>query len=223
MKRLTLLLILLSALTITNALWPIYFYSEDSDGNEEEAGEAPKGAEEEEENQEEAEETSLGETVIGSAEDYSDDYDNDGDDGDGGEEEEQQHSGGDKPKSGYSERPKGKDKKHKKSTKSLISLRKDEKKKRYIKAPIPLKGYGLISCYCFDLDFPLFLVDLSTRIAGRIELRGSYDKQGNFQPRGFKGKELSTIDHFGNMCDRLFKVCRTSGGCWADQSPLERN
>ena len=195
MKTFSLLLIILSALTVTNALWPIYFYGEDSNGYMEEAEEAQEEDEEEE-------------SVIGSEGDDNTDGDDD-DSGQGGEEE-GKVSGGDNPKSDHPHHAKG-------------SKKDKEKKTGFVKAPLSLKGYGTIACYCYDFDHPLFLLDYSTRVAGEIELRGNYDEQGKFQPRGFEGIELSTVDYFGRMCDKLFKVCRRSDGCWADQSPLKRN
>ena len=91
----------------------------------------------------------------------------------------------------------------------------------YLDQPIDMDGYGTITCYCHssDSDLDLYSIGDNLQIAGGIELAGSLDDAGQFYPQGFEGQDISTLQNFIDMCNSLFPVCESVGGCWADKSP----
>ncbi len=48
---------------------------------------------------------------------------------------------------------------------------------------------------------------------GQVRLRGDYDGR-IFQPRGYRGADISALPRFKRMCGRALPSCRHDG-CWA--------
>ncbi len=75
---------------------------------------------------------------------------------------------------------------------------------------------GDIICYCHCADAGLYVAGDDIYGIGTINLEGSFDSRGIFEPRGYEGQDISAIDGFKFTCNLAFPGC--NGGCWAGGS-----
>lgn len=72
---------------------------------------------------------------------------------------------------------------------------------------------GYVACYSHQKRGSAYSVGGEIYVMGQVRLRGDYDGR-IFQPRGYRGADVSALPRFKRICRRSLWSCR-HGGCWA--------